>query len=38
MEVIHAADVRAALVAISDAPPDLILLDWMLRKRPAPPP
>ncbi|HET7222282.1 MAG TPA: phosphate regulon transcriptional regulator PhoB [Rhodanobacteraceae bacterium] len=30
MEVIHAADARAALVAISDTPPDLILLDWML--------
>ncbi|MGH8190387.1 MAG: phosphate regulon transcriptional regulator PhoB [Rhodanobacteraceae bacterium] len=30
MEVIHAADARAALVAIADAPPDLILLDWML--------
>jgi two-component system phosphate regulon response regulator PhoB len=30
MEVIHAADARAALVAISDMPPDLILLDWML--------
>lgn len=26
----HAADARAALVAIADAPPDLILLDWML--------
>ena len=30
MEAIHAADARAALVAISDTPPDLILLDWML--------
>ena len=30
MEVIHAADARAALSAISDTPPDLILLDWML--------
>lgn len=30
MEVIQAADARAALVAISDTPPDLILLDWML--------
>ena len=30
MEVIHAADARAALSAIVDAPPDLILLDWML--------
>ena len=30
MEAVHAADARAALVAISDAPPDLILLDWML--------
>lgn len=30
MEAIHAADARSALVAISDTPPDLILLDWML--------
>ncbi|MGH8182534.1 MAG: response regulator, partial [Rhodanobacteraceae bacterium] len=30
MEVVHAADARAALVAIADTPPDLILLDWML--------
>ena len=30
MEVVHAADARAALTAISDTPPDLILLDWML--------
>lgn len=30
MEAIHAADARAALVAIADTPPDLILLDWML--------
>ncbi|MGH8124298.1 MAG: phosphate regulon transcriptional regulator PhoB [Rhodanobacteraceae bacterium] len=30
MDVVHAADARAALVAISDTPPDLILLDWML--------
>ena len=30
MEVIQAADAHAALVAISDTPPDLILLDWML--------
>lgn len=30
MEAIHAADARAALVAIADMPPDLILLDWML--------
>lgn len=30
MEALHAADARAALVAIADTPPDLILLDWML--------
>ncbi|MCO5054103.1 phosphate regulon transcriptional regulator PhoB [Thermomonas sp.] len=30
IEVAHAADASAALVAIADAPPDLILLDWML--------
>jgi two-component system phosphate regulon response regulator PhoB len=30
MEAVHAADARAALEAIADAPPDLILLDWML--------
>ena len=30
MQAIHAADARAALVAIADTPPDLILLDWML--------
>lgn len=30
MEVVHAADVAAAEVAIVDTPPDLILLDWML--------
>jgi two-component system phosphate regulon response regulator PhoB len=30
LEVVHAADAQAALVAIADAPPDLILLDWML--------
>lgn len=30
MSVIQAADAHAALVAIADAPPDLILLDWML--------
>lgn len=30
MEASHAADAHAALVAIADAPPDLILLDWML--------
>ncbi|MBN8728426.1 MAG: phosphate regulon transcriptional regulator PhoB [Xanthomonadales bacterium] len=30
MEAVHAADARAALGAIADAPPDLILLDWML--------
>jgi two-component system, OmpR family, phosphate regulon response regulator PhoB len=30
MEVVHVADAHAALVAISDTPPDLILLDWML--------
>ncbi|HEX7348679.1 MAG TPA: phosphate regulon transcriptional regulator PhoB [Rhodanobacteraceae bacterium] len=30
MEAVHAADAQAALVAISDRPPDLILLDWML--------
>jgi two-component system phosphate regulon response regulator PhoB len=30
MEAIHAADARAALVAVADTPPDLILLDWML--------
>jgi two-component system phosphate regulon response regulator PhoB len=30
MSVIQAADARAAQVAIVDAPPDLILLDWML--------
>ena len=30
MEAIHAADVQAALVALADRPPDLILLDWML--------
>jgi len=30
MEVVQAADARAALSAISDTPPDLILLDWML--------
>ncbi len=29
-EVTLAADAGAALVAIADAPPDLILLDWML--------
>lgn len=30
MEPLHAADAHAALVAIADAVPDLILLDWML--------
>ncbi len=30
MDVVHAADARAALVALTDSPPDLILLDWML--------
>ncbi|MEO7200885.1 MAG: phosphate regulon transcriptional regulator PhoB [Dokdonella sp.] len=30
MEPIHAADARAAQVAIGDQIPDLILLDWML--------
>lgn len=30
MEVTQAADVHEALIAISDASPDLILLDWML--------
>ena len=30
MQPIHAADAHAALAAINDAPPDLILLDWML--------
>ncbi|TAM11266.1 MAG: phosphate regulon transcriptional regulatory protein PhoB [Nevskiaceae bacterium] len=30
MEAIHAADVEAARIAISDTPPDLVLLDWML--------
>ena len=30
MEVVEAADADAALVAISDSRPDLILLDWML--------
>ena len=30
MEPVHAADAHAALLAISDQPPDLILLDWML--------
>ncbi|MCK9537499.1 phosphate regulon transcriptional regulator PhoB [Dokdonella sp.] len=30
MQAVHAADARAALEAIADAPPDLILLDWML--------
>jgi len=30
MEAIHAADARTALTCIADAPPDLILLDWML--------
>jgi len=30
MAVAQAADAREALVAIADAPPDLILLDWML--------
>ena len=30
MTAVHAADARAALAAIADAPPDLLLLDWML--------
>ncbi len=30
MQPIHAADAHAALTAINDTPPDLILLDWML--------
>ena len=30
MQPIHAADANAALAAIADTPPDLILLDWML--------
>ncbi len=30
MDAVNAADARAALVAIADKPPDLILLDWML--------
>ena len=30
MAVAQAADAREALLAIADAPPDLILLDWML--------
>ncbi|MGH8232968.1 MAG: phosphate regulon transcriptional regulator PhoB [Rhodanobacteraceae bacterium] len=30
MEAFHAADAHAALVAVADTPPDLILLDWML--------
>jgi two-component system, OmpR family, phosphate regulon response regulator PhoB len=30
MEVVHAADAHAALVAIANKPPDLILMDWML--------
>jgi two-component system, OmpR family, phosphate regulon response regulator PhoB len=30
MEPIHAADARAAQLAIADTVPDLILLDWML--------
>src|SRR6185312_11572668 len=30
MAVTQAADAREALVAIVDAPPDLVLLDWML--------
>jgi len=30
MAVAQAADAREALVAIVDAPPDLVLLDWML--------
>src|SRR5690606_42079872 len=30
MEAIHAADARAAQVAIGERVPDLILLDWML--------
>ena len=30
MEPVLAADAQAALVAVSDRPPDLILLDWML--------
>ncbi|HEX7326475.1 MAG TPA: phosphate regulon transcriptional regulator PhoB [Rhodanobacteraceae bacterium] len=30
LEPLHAADANAALLAIADTPPDLILLDWML--------
>ena len=30
MEAIHAADAHAALVAMAETPPDLVLLDWML--------
>jgi two-component system, OmpR family, phosphate regulon response regulator PhoB len=30
MEATHAADARAAQLAIANQPPDLILLDWML--------
>ena len=30
MEAMHAADARAAQVAIGERVPDLILLDWML--------
>lgn len=30
MEATHAADARAAQIALADTPPDLILLDWML--------
>ncbi|MCC6595507.1 MAG: phosphate regulon transcriptional regulator PhoB [Rhodanobacteraceae bacterium] len=30
MQPIHAADASAALAAVADTPPDLILLDWML--------
>jgi two-component system phosphate regulon response regulator PhoB len=30
MEPVHAADAHAALLAINERPPDLILLDWML--------
>jgi two-component system phosphate regulon response regulator PhoB len=30
MDVVQAADARAAEIALADAPPDLILLDWML--------
>ena len=30
MEVAQAADAHAAEIAIADAPPDLVLLDWML--------